>query len=559
MANYYSSPAVTSGGAGTIGDPWPLRTALSNASQTAGDTLYLRGGTYSGKFLSTLVGGTVRSYTGEWAVIDGNATTTLTNNINNAVQTFDVGSTVGMFGSLVLTIDDEDMHISSVVDSNTVSVNRGWNGTVAASHLAGATVYHSAAYNLGVQGSSTTYRDFEIKNSAGLRDKRVTRGAEAIGSGISVSGASDGNSFINLIIHDCGNGIFIGSATSNTLVYGNLCFNNGYINTLGQPGGITIYAENASGYSRAYRNLFLLGFNGNAQFGGDSGPYAGGDHQYNVFANCGAPAASLEVNYLGRAEGEPLSVTNNHFFQPHENSGGSSSLFGYGDAITALTLNNNYMLGGVSSCILQNIATISGTGNHFFLNDNDFGDAQMFYTPATLPTGTFNNNTYHKASGRDCFGVQGVGYVSFATYRTNTGFDAASSATAANMPDTVVVIPNEYETGRAHVIIYATSNPLTIDVDLATTGLSDGQPYTIKNAFDYFGGNVATGTYDAGDTTITLTLADMDSVATATGHSFTPASTSPDFAALVVVPGDAAVETSLVQMSNASFTGARFG
>jgi parallel beta-helix repeat protein len=557
MTFYYASSAVSSGGAGTIGDPWDLRTAFSNGSQTSGDTLYLRGGTYSGKFLSTLDGGTVRSYPGEWAVIDGNATTTLTNNINDSVQTFDVGSTVGMFGSLVLTIDDEDMHVSSVVDSNTVSVNRGWNGTAEASHLAGATIYHSAAYNLGVQGNDTTYRDFEIKNSAGLRDKQVTRGAEAIGSGISVSGASDGNSFINLIIHDNGNGIFIGSATSNTLVYGNIVYNNGYINALGQPGGISIYAENASGYSRVYRNLFLNGYNGNAQFGGDSGPYAGGDHQYNVFANAGSPAASLEVNYLGRAEGEPMSVTDNHFFQPHNNSGGSASLFGYGDAITTLTLSDNYMLGGVSSCILQNITTISGSGNNLFLNDNDFGDAQMFYTPATLPTGTFNNNTYHKATGRDCFGVQGVGYVSFATWKTNTGFDAASSTTNVNMPDTVVVIPNEYESGRAHVVIYATSDPATIDVDLSLTGLTDGQTYEIKNAFDYSGTPVSSGVYDSGDPIVTLTVADMDGVVAPIGGALTPDTTAPDFIALVVEPtsqvgGNASISN--VSIKNAIFS-----
>ena len=558
MATYYASAAVSSGGAGTIGDPWPLRTALANASQTAGDTLYLRGGTYTGRFKSTLTGGTVRPYPGESVKFDGNKTTTLSGDIASGTGTINVGSTEGMFGGLVVTIDDEDIQVASVVDADTFTAVRGWNGTAAAAHTAGATVTHNDSYILNILGGdNTTYRDLEIYSSSTFRDVAANRVASGRGSGIVITGASDGNFLINNIIHDCANGIFIGSDSSNTTVYGNVVYNNGIMDGPGDPAGQGIYAENASGYSRVYRNVIANNYNGNGQFGGDSGPYIGGDHQYNVFANSGAPAGTLEVNYLGRAEGQALSVTNNHFFQHHNNSGGSASLFGYGEAMSALTLNNNYMVGGVSSCIFSNIDTITGSGNHFFLNDNDFGDAQMFYTLALLPTGTFNNNTYHKAQGRSCFGKQGVGYFGFSTWKTDSGFDANSTETNVNMPDTVVVIPNEYETGRANIVIYATSNPATIDVDLSTTGLLDGQAFSIKNSVDYLGTEVLTGVYDSADPIITITLTDADGVATPTGGSITPATTVPDFAALVVVPGDLSL-LSACTISNASFTGVRF-
>lgn len=46
MTDYYADPAA-SGGSGTIGDPWDLNTAL-NQSYSAGDNLFLRGGTYTG-------------------------------------------------------------------------------------------------------------------------------------------------------------------------------------------------------------------------------------------------------------------------------------------------------------------------------------------------------------------------------------------------------------------------------------------------------------------------------------------------------------------------------
>ncbi len=537
-ANFYASTAG-SGSTCSLASPCSLRTALANqATMAPGDTLWIRGGTYLGRYISTLDGGTVRPYTGETVKIDGFATTTLSAGINSVVTTFDVASTEGMYPALVLTVDDEDMQISSVVDSNTVTVTRDWNSTDPASHSSAATVYHNAAYILSIDGDNTTYRDLEVFSSNTLRDATTTWAANALGSGIVVTGAADSNAIINNVIHDAHNGIFIGSSSSNTTVYGNIVYNNGIIAGVSDPAGISIYAENASGYSRVYRNLFLLGFNGNGQFGGDSGAYAGGDHQYNVFSNAGSSVPSTEINYLGRAEFAPLSVTGNHFFAPHVTAGGAVSLFGFGEAITLLTLNNNYMVGGNPACVFQNIDTISGTGNNFFLNGNDFGDTELFYTPATLPTGTFNNNTYHDSSGKDFWGRQGVGYENFAAWKTFSGFDAASTQTAVDMPDTVVVIPNEYEAGRAHVVIYATSNPGSINVNLSTTGLVNGQAYTIRNAFDYYDTAVATGTYNSASPTISVSLSGaITNVATPSGRVFTAATTVPDFAALVVLPG----------------------
>ena len=70
-ADFYASPTgttSTAAGTGTITNPWALQTALAQpAAVHPGDTIWLRGGTYTGKYVSHLTGTStapivVRSY-----------------------------------------------------------------------------------------------------------------------------------------------------------------------------------------------------------------------------------------------------------------------------------------------------------------------------------------------------------------------------------------------------------------------------------------------------------------------------------------------------------------
>ena len=85
--DFFVSPTGTTStalGTGTITNPWSLQTALSGpAAVHAGDTIWLRGGTYSGIFNSYLNGTSaapiiVRQYPGERAKLDGGAANTPT-------------------------------------------------------------------------------------------------------------------------------------------------------------------------------------------------------------------------------------------------------------------------------------------------------------------------------------------------------------------------------------------------------------------------------------------------------------------------------------------------
>lgn len=80
-ADFYISPYARTNGTGTLTDPAPLARALfqSTSPSDPGDTLWLRGGVYSGGVTSYLFGTasqpiTIRPYPGERAIIDGAAT-----------------------------------------------------------------------------------------------------------------------------------------------------------------------------------------------------------------------------------------------------------------------------------------------------------------------------------------------------------------------------------------------------------------------------------------------------------------------------------------------------
>src|SRR5690242_7287804 len=77
-SDWYAAPTGSASGDGSIGSPWDLATALEQPSSVKpGDTIWLRGGSYTGHFVSSIKGAknkpiVVRQYAGERATLDGN-------------------------------------------------------------------------------------------------------------------------------------------------------------------------------------------------------------------------------------------------------------------------------------------------------------------------------------------------------------------------------------------------------------------------------------------------------------------------------------------------------
>ncbi len=180
-AGYFASPAGSATGDGSIGDPWDLQTALNGGypsnSVKAGDTIYLRGGTYTGQFACSLNGTaenyiTFRNYPGERATIDGNYNDSVFGNANDT--------------------------------------------------------FHPT-------GSYLVFRDIEICNSHTDRYNPYIGSNPPINRGQAIFMDTDHGKVINCIIHDTLEGIASYDAAHGAEIYGNLIYHNGVSSPLAEP------------------------------------------------------------------------------------------------------------------------------------------------------------------------------------------------------------------------------------------------------------------------------------------------------------------------------------
>lgn len=529
--DFFATTDGTASGSGTFANPWTLQAALGKNIMSK--TLCLQAGVYRGKFKSTLTGGTVRGLAG--AVIDGYLTTALNSAMTATQNTLTVADASVFITSFqsgaanTLIVDGEALFINSI-SGNTINVNRAAAGssTGAVAHNAGVLV-RLAGNQLYTSGSNTTYQDIEILNSDPKRDWR-TDGAEGL-RGCGIFNTGNGNKFINLNVHDNLNGIFSGSSSSNTEIYGNLSYNNGMFDGTTEGKGHGMYLENGAGYSRVYDNLVFNNFGNGAQLYGRTAAFVGGDVQGNVFANSGSPigAGVRHQNLIVGTETQLITdifLKDNVLFHPM-NANGYNLKVGYGAGVGNAHVYDNWLIGGTAIGLeIVQTNNITATGNRFYSSGINIQTTQSAFT--------INNNYYYATSSTaEKFGnLTAHANQTFAQWKAATGFDASSTAVSGTMPDTVIVRPNTHESGRANIIVIGANNPISVSVNLSGFGLANGQQFSIVSAFNYNRAAVFSGTYNAASPTIILPLS--AGVQQPISASYSIASTSPLFGVYVV-------------------------
>jgi uncharacterized protein YjdB len=514
-ADLYVAPGAVNG-TGTVTSPWSLDRALSGAGVLPGDTIWIRGGLYPGRYVSNLRGTNttpvkVRAYPGEHPVLEGNLETTLTAAVGTSspyvASAINVVDSTGFPIGGVLELNDgtgEAMQVTSRT-ATTIQVIRGWNGTCAPAgtcpaHTVGAPVgFAGGSDYLTVKGAYTWFQGLEIRyrqdtHILGINNPPWPEFSTA------VNDQCQGCKYINLIIHDAGgSGIYTGALASETEVYGSLIFYNG-IDANDRGHGHGIYAQNtALGPQKTFAdNIIFRQFGFGIQNYGDSAYIDNMLYDSNVLFNNGeADRRGFLYNfqYGSSQTGRGLIFRGNlTYFSPN---GRGENIIGWGGSLSnpatcnAPAITNSQFVNGRSALTLY-CSSPTLTSNSFF------------GTLTGFTTGMFPGNTY--LTGRP--------------------------ATAQ-----VFVRPNRYESGRANIVIYNWPNLDTVAVpasQVAAAGLAQGQGFEVRDAQNFLAAPVLSGTWSGGDLMLPMTSTTITPVSGTV--SVQPVHTSREFGVFVLLP-----------------------
>jgi Putative binding domain, N-terminal len=340
-ADFYVSPTGTTStavGTGTITNPWSLATALSHpAAVHPGDTIWLRGGTYVGRY-SSYVSGTasqpivVRQYPGERARIDGGP------------------------GPLVAT--------------------------------------------LTVLGQYTWYWGFEIFSSSTTR-RSTQDGSwpTDLNRGCPIFTAQDtthpGIKVINMLLHDGTDGISGWTNATDMEIYGNLIFNNGWNGATDRAHGNGLYVQNQTGTKKVFDNIIFNQYQSGMQIYGSAAYLDNIDVEGNtIFGNGSVSGYGCQRNFLfgGGQVATNGKVISNYIYLA--DSGGTCTVggsnIGYDAGVNGFTIKDNWFAngdGGISSYFLGAITNLTMTGNHFLQ------PISGVVAPASYPSNTYHGTT----------------------------------------------------------------------------------------------------------------------------------------------------------------------
>jgi len=392
----------TSNARGTQEDPLDLATALSKSSPVQpGGTVWISEGTYNGSFISELVG--------------------------TSSQPIKVKP---MLGQRVI-ID------SFAGDSTGLTINGRW------------TDY----YGLEVLSSDTEHTSQQ--NTSGPSDVKAT-------GGVSVYYGAN-TRVINFIVHDnVGGGFSSWRPASNSELYGNIIYNNGW--TAPKRGhGHAIYAQNQTGYKKLTNNIIFFGYGTGIHVYTEGGQINGFDVQQNTWFMTGAsdPRSSQKKDNCLIGGFQPvkgLIMYNNQGYSEN----GRGTRIGYGGSVVGqdAILRNNY---------LSENFWVAGHWNKLDVS---------------------NTTVLRGITGSSAVEINNLGGNNFQSSPPTTG-------------KKVFIQANVHDPRRAKLVIYNYDEDASIHVDLSSV-LKPGEAFRIHSTFGLFNNPLVTGLYDGGTVSVPM-------------------------------------------------------
>jgi hypothetical protein len=340
---------------------------------------------------------------------------------------------------------------------------------------------------LTLNGMWTVYRDFEVTNSNPRRSGPDLNRATAI----DVHGTNI--KLINLVLHDSGSGISMGSDAVDTEAYGNIIYYNGIAAPEGARGP-GIYTQNKTGVRRISDNIVFGQFGiGIHAYASDEGFLDDIQLEGNVVANNGITAGDFSILLGGHRVAQRLVVKDNYTY---DNPGAGNNI-GYDAGCDGLVMSDNYFAvsrGGYATQLVNCTGELRGN----VLIGGTRGIAGKTIVPQDELASQYPGNDF-----------------------------------AATQPTTTrtFVRPNRHTPGRAHVIVYNWEHADEVRVDLSAAALAVGTAFELRDVRNLEGEPVVSGSYSGRAITIPL---DGLSAAPVVGWQPTPAHTAPEFAVFLL-------------------------
>jgi hypothetical protein len=472
-AEYFVAPRGRSVGDGSRFDPWDLNTALSGSKRLLpGDTIWMLGGVYRGMFTSKLEGREGKPIT------------------------------VRPASGQRVTVD-----CRTATGSNP---------------------------RFRIEGAHCVFRDFIVTCSDRRRVTQIPGYGEMARGGIFCVGSHI--KLVNLVIHDVGSGIGFWSQGEGGEIYGCLIFNNGWLGP-DRGHGHGIYAQNELGTKTIADNIVFNQFGGGIHCYGSSRAALNNFHiEGNVGFNNGCQAA-VEQRTRGVLCGGGSSVRGARVLENVLYSDRFTRVLevGYYDAMASnidAEVRDNYIIGSAHIINFERVKftdnTIVGNVPMLELRSQEHVDRSVY---------EWNHNQYfgRVADARPFTRIRGsdVQHRDFARWQETTGFDLDGKYHDQKVGCDIIVRPNKYQQGRAHVVVINWEDRAEVDVDLSAV-LEPEQEFRIVSAQNFFGAPVVRSTY--GGRTVRLPLRPITPQPALGWEDHPLHVTEPRFAVFLVLP-----------------------
>jgi hypothetical protein len=362
---------------------------------------------------------------------------------------------------------------------------------------------------------------------------------------------------INLVIHDNGDGVGLWRSAVDAEVYGCIIFNNGWRGP-DRGWGHGIYVQNLEGTKHITNDVIFDNFGyGIHGYDGVAGAYASNIKIDGVtsFAN-GSPTGIGYPNIFVGTNYEPsdnIEVARSVAYVSSANW--PNVLLGYtaGDNGT-VSVHDNQFIGGSEVLSVANWKHPLVTDNTFRGMRPSADDAVLvdLHPPTDSVSGaagvadvpgpadrSWDSNTYLDSDGsaERPFQVTDSSHsrsLSFDGWRKATHYDGSSSFATEHATDTkVLVYPNSYSHGRAHIVVFNWSGRSSVGVDLSQAGVDPHTSYQIKDIQNLAGPPVAGGVYEGGSVSVPMT--GEETMAPIGNAPVRPAHTPREFGVFLVV------------------------